>query len=308
LSSKIPNVPGVRHTFDLPVTPAVLPRTHTRDSQTIVRYASQPKGPLDGIRNEASRAEPIKKIRYTLSTVLFGGIFVLLFFMPDKTGGKQLASKVGGAAGFGLASGVSYMLASQPSSLQTAAESSSISTIRRVSTANTYADTDTNTYLRLHLGLLGFCVLGLGAFPGEAAFFRTAGPAMLAYCAMSCARLVGAVTAFRGWKAGITLRQEQAERQQQQQDEQQEQQESGNIRIPRSSPQLSLVQEVWKGTKETFRGFKVTNKKKALTYRNIFALVLMAMFSKFMDGMFNIRVRKHALSTDWSCNTETVHN
>jgi hypothetical protein len=264
LSSTIPNVGVVlRHTFHLPVTPAVLtPLTPTRVGQTIVRYASQPKGPFDGTPKKALRSEPIKT-RYALSTVLFGCIAVLLFFLPDKTGGKQLASKFGGAAGFGLASGISYILASPPSSLQTAVASSSSrsSTIRRVSTTNTYADTDTNTYLRLHLGLLGFCVLGFGAIPGEAAFCRTAGPAMVAYCAMSCARLVGAVTAFRGWKAGITLRQEQAQRQEQQQEEQQKQQESGGISITRSSPPLSLAQEVWKGTKETFLGFKVTNKK-----------------------------------------------
>jgi hypothetical protein len=119
---------------------------------------------------------------YNLSTVIFGFISVLLLLCPDKTLTKRLASKFGGAAGFGLASGASYILAG----------------------ANEHDQLTSDTYKRLNLGVLGFSVLGLAGVPGEAAFFTTAAPAMFTSLLMLVTRIVGALVAYQGWIRGIT--------------------------------------------------------------------------------------------------------
>jgi hypothetical protein len=118
---------------------------------------------------------------YNLSTVLFGFISILLLLSPDKTQTKQLASKIGGAAGFGLASGASYIL----------------------SGANEDDRLSSDTFKRLNLGVLGFSILGMACVPGEAAFFATATPAMVTSLSMLVTRIVGASVAYQGWTRGI---------------------------------------------------------------------------------------------------------
>ena len=120
---------------------------------------------------------------YNLSTVLFGFISILLLVCPDKTLTKRLASKIGGAAGFGLASGASYILAG----------------------ANQEDRLTSETYKRLNVGVFGFSVLGLAGVPGEAAFFPTAAPAMVTSLFMLVTRIVGASVAYQGWTRAVRV-------------------------------------------------------------------------------------------------------
>ena len=117
---------------------------------------------------------------YKLTTALFGVISVVLFALPDKTLTKKLASKWGGAAGFGLASYSSHILMG----------------------ANQNSRLSSDTYRRLNIGLLGFSCLGLVAVPGEAAFSPLATPAILTSFSMTIVRIVGAVVSYCGWKFG----------------------------------------------------------------------------------------------------------
>ena len=118
---------------------------------------------------------------YKLSSILFGCLAALIFLMPDKTLSKKIATKIGGAAGFGLAAGTNYILGG----------------------ANEQDRLDRDTYKRLNVGILGFSILGLAGVPGEAAFFPTATPAILTSLFMFAIRIVGAIVAYQGWNRGI---------------------------------------------------------------------------------------------------------
>jgi hypothetical protein len=119
---------------------------------------------------------------YKWTSALFGIMSVVLFCIPDKTLTKRLASKWGGAAGFGLAAYSSHILmgASQNNRLSS------------------------DTYKRCNLGILGFSVLGLAAVPGEAAFWPLATPAILTSVSMTCVKMVGAIVSYWGWKYGTS--------------------------------------------------------------------------------------------------------
>jgi hypothetical protein len=201
---------------------------------------------------------------YNLSTVLFGFISILLLLSPDRTMTKRLATKIGGAAGFGLASGASYMLSR-------AEEEQHDDDDQLVLT------TTSDTYKRLNLGVLGFSVLGLaGSIPGEAGFFRTAPPAMITALFMLVTRIVGAKVAYQGWTRGIVVT-------------------SNDVSNDVSNSTLSaspVVAALVEGMKSNIRGFRVKrqDKKKSLFYRNGMLLVMFGMFNNFMGAIFDIRV------------------
>jgi hypothetical protein len=185
---------------------------------------------------DSSAKETMAK-SYKLSTILFGLLSAWILFIPDATLGKKIASKVGGAAGFGMASGVSNILAG----------------------ANDRNHLQSDTYKRLNLGLLGFSVLGLAAFPGEAAYFNTARPAILTSLVMTVAKVFGAVVSYKGWILGIAKGQ-------------------------------TVKEELVQSIKDNFKGLKVQKKKYAGAYRNFLLLVFAGLFSTVMEGIFNMRV------------------
>ena len=180
---------------------------------------------------------------YKIARYLFGATAAILLVMPDRTMSVLLASKLGGAAGFGLAAGLSYILGT--------------------ATVSQHSHIGSDTHKRLNCGLLGFCVLGLVAVPGEAGFFRTAVPAMVLSALMFWIRIFGATVAWRGWRKGVSSA---------------------------TTPKL-IVDELVGGAKSNIRGLRVRDRKKALTYRNVVLLLSLGILSSFMDGLFNIRVR-----------------
>jgi len=184
---------------------------------------------------------------YEVSQYLFGAMGLLLLLMPDRTMTTLLASKCGGAAGYLLAAGLSYILAG----------------------ANEHGRLGSDTYKRLNIGLLGFCVLGLFALPGEAAFLPAFVPAVLLSGLTTSLKVYGAIVSYIGWRRGV-------------------EKEIG--RWPAFAPR-EMLDLLYEGSKETFKGLKVQDKKKALTYRNCLVIVCISMFSAFMEGLFNIRVR-----------------
>jgi len=119
--------------------------------------------------------------KYRSGKYLFGLLGALLLLMPDRTLRVLLASKVGGAAGFGLAAGLCHIL-------QGAAQHNRL---------------NSDTYKRLNLGLLSFSLLGLVAVPGEAGFLPTASSAMVLSAIMFVIRVYGAAVAWKGWRLGV---------------------------------------------------------------------------------------------------------
>lgn len=113
----------------------------------------------------------------------FGLISLVLFIMPDKTFTKHLASKWGGAGGFGIASYLFYLL-------QTSSTSNSV-------------EYD-NFLKRCQLGLAGFCALGLCSIPGEAAFFSTPVLAMIMSALITGTRLGGLMVSLRIWASNVS--------------------------------------------------------------------------------------------------------
>jgi hypothetical protein len=105
--------------------------------------------------------------------------------MPDKTHTVQLERKLGGACGFGLAAALSNILA--------------VASARNRLAQGAGVD----SYKKLNLGLVAFCVVGLFAVPGESAFTPLTIPATLLAGFMSMVRVLGGVTAYFGWRAGV---------------------------------------------------------------------------------------------------------
>ena len=117
--------------------------------------------------------------KYNTTSLLFMIVSVIIALMPDRT--VQLASKVGGAAGYGLASGVSRILAG----------------------ATNRNRLDSDTYKRLNMGLFGFSLVSLVAIPGEAAFLPTFGMAVLLLSCMQLVKGLGLTVANEGWRRGV---------------------------------------------------------------------------------------------------------
>lgn len=159
----------------------------------------------------------------------------------------------GAAAGFGVAAGVSYILKG----------------------AVDHDRLNSDTYKRLSVGLLGFCLLGMAAVPGEAAFVAVPGPAAVPVLFTVLVRLYGTALSFVGWKRGVIGVVN----------------GSGSDRknTKQGLPRI-MQQEFATGMLETVKGLHVRNAKKALTYRNCLLLVVAGMFSNFMEGVFNLRV------------------
>ena len=206
--------------------------------------------------------------------------------MPDKTGGKQLASKYGGAAGYGIAAGVMHMFQQKKqSNAQTITQSSS-STVEDVGEDDDGTtqeiidiDMDNSTYRRLHIGILGFCTLGLFTIPGEAGFFYTAFPSFITYIIMTITRLVGGYVSYTGYKKSNSSSSAAATAV--------EVSESTDTSLSSSS----VITKFSNFIGNTLRGLKVQNKKRALTYRNIVLIMMFNTFSKLMDIRFYARVR-----------------
>lgn len=103
--------------------------------------------------------------------------------MPDRTNTAQLASKVGGAAGYGLAAGTCYILAG----------------------ATSHDRLGSDTYKHLNLGLFGSSLLSIVAIPGEAAFHPSFGVAVLLVSFMGFVKGYGASVSYNGWRRGVDL-------------------------------------------------------------------------------------------------------
>jgi len=188
--------------------------------------------------------------RYKILRLVYAGLAATLFLMPDRTLTKKLATKLGGAAGFGVAAFIAWML----------------------SDASAQGKLSHATNKRLSTGLLGFSILGVPSVPGEAAFFTTAGPAIVLSAIMTVARIGGAIVAYSGWSICVMA-----------------QQSSG--RIPLMGPR-KLLNEITDGITTTFKSLKVRkeNRKRSLTYRNCLLLVSASMLSSLAEGIFYIRV------------------
>lgn len=119
--------------------------------------------------------------RFHIGSILFGLVSAILFTMPDRSKAVQLASKYGGAAGYGLAAGTCRLVAD-------AARNNRLSS---------------DTYKRLNIGLFGFCFISFFSIPGEAAFHPQFGPAILLMMVMTFLKVWGCNLAFDGWKTGV---------------------------------------------------------------------------------------------------------
>jgi hypothetical protein len=119
--------------------------------------------------------------KYNMCSILFGLVSLILATMPDRTNTVQLASKMGGAAGYGLAAGTSYILAG----------------------ATSHDRLGSDTYKRLNFGLLGSSLLSLVAIPGEAAFHPSFGVALLLTGFMEFVKGFGAIVSYNGWRRGV---------------------------------------------------------------------------------------------------------
>jgi len=198
--------------------------------------------------------------RYKLVSLVYASLGATLLFMPDKTLTKKLASKLGGAAGFGVAAGVSRMLLD----------------------ATTEGRLHSPTTKRLNVGLLGFSFLGLLSVPGEAAFLPTAGPAMILTAIMTSARMLGVLAAYSGWSMGVIANQ------------------TNGSRITLMNPRRAATEiyggaiSSFKNLK-----VRQETKKTTLTYRNCLLLVSASMFSSLMEGLFYVRVSFTIFTMRW---------
>jgi hypothetical protein len=129
--------------------------------------------------SDLRRNELIRK--YNTASILFGLVSLILAAMPDRTNTAQLASKVGGAAGYGLAAGTCYILAG----------------------ATSHDRLGSDTYKRLNVGLFGSSLLSLIAIPGEAAFHPSFGVAVLLLSFMGFVKGYGASVSYNGWRRGV---------------------------------------------------------------------------------------------------------
>lgn len=106
-------------------------------------------------------------------------------------------------------------------------------------------------------------VVGLFAIPGEAGFLPSAIGAMVLSVLLTVLRLYGAALAWKGWEHGVG-----------------------------DASSKGLWSEIVTGTKETMKGLRVQDQKKALTYRNLLVLIVIGAISSFFDGIFLLRYLK----------------
>jgi hypothetical protein len=139
-------------------------------------------GAVDG--NSRSSGN-LQTLAYVATSLAYAAIAAIIFLMPDKTHTVQLERKLGGACGFGLAAALSNILA--------------VASARNRLAQGAGVD----SYKKLNLGLVAFCVVGLFAVPGESAFTPLTIPATLLAGFMSMVRVLGGVTAYFGWRAGV---------------------------------------------------------------------------------------------------------
>lgn len=195
---------------------------------------------------------------YTIGSYAFGimGLFVLV--IPDRTFASLLASKLGGAAGLGVAAALCRILQN----------------------AHRHQRLASDTYKRLHLGLLVFSGIGLAALPGEGGFVDSVWLCRSLAGGLTIAKSIGVLIGSIGWYRGVA--------------------KDGALTV------RAGLDELWKGTKETLQGLRVQDAKKALTYRNYMLLVVFGAFSSFMEGLFYIRYRSafertmFEISLQWS--------
>jgi hypothetical protein len=121
-------------------------------------------------------------------------------------------------------------------------------------------------YKGAKFGLLGFCVFGLVALPGEADFWPQAAPAIVTAACLTTVRVFGAIIAYSVGYQGIIA--------------------SG----------VNPMRELWNRTKGNLRGLRVSDKKKSLFYRNTLLLILFGMVSNWMRGLSGLRVSFTVLS------------
>jgi len=179
---------------------------------------------------------------YRRGCYLFVSLAAILFLIPDRTATAQLATKFGGAAGYGMAGGLCHILAG----------------------ANDHDRLGSDTYTRLNIGLLGFCALGIMFVPAEAGFFFKATPAIIMSLVLTIAQGYGILLSFLGWKRGVDP--------------------AGTVGL-RQTPQ-NLVEELREGTKNTLRGLRVDNAKKALFLQELCVVGCFWYFLKHYGRLF----------------------
>lgn len=214
----------------------------------------------DDSTNENIAAEKRQHLTsgYFWGRYIFAAAAALILAMPDRTMTTLLATKLGGSAGFALAAGLCHIL----------------------HVAATHDRLSSDTYKRLNVGLLGFCVLGLTAVPGEAAFMNSAEHALVVSIFLTAVKSFGVFLSLSGWRYGVF--------------------NSGVVTTKR------MLRELANGTKESLKGLRVQDNKKALTYRNCLVLVCIGILSSFMEGLFSIRYQKEftrtwfEISLQWS--------
>jgi hypothetical protein len=181
---------------------------------------------------------------------------VVILIIPDQTMTTLLATKLGGSAGFAIAAGLCHILR----------------------TANIQNRLRSDTYKRLNLGLFGFCLIGLSAIPGEAAFFTSLLATRIVAGMLTLLKLYGTGLAWNGWKRGVTTT-------------------ATNTTTSKFSAN-EIFLELAQGVQSTIKGLKVESTKKALTYRNCLLLLFGGILSSFMEGLFNMRYQKE-FSRTW---------
>lgn len=179
---------------------------------------------------------------YGAAHKLYTAVAILLFIMPDRTATTRLASKWGGVAGYALAASACRML-------------------QKATRAGRLAS---DTYKRLNVGLMGFC-LTFWAMPAEAGFLIEPASVHLMTLILSASKAFGFVLALTGWQYGVDKEGE------------------------RFLKPGELLNEFVSGCTSTFKGLRVKNAKKALAYRNCLIIVLIGLISSLFEGIFDVR-------------------
>lgn len=155
------------------------PGSHLKEfhQSNLIRMNTSSKSSVSSPEERSSPQDSSLDKLYKVSKWAFGLVSLLLFVIPDSTSTKKLASKWGGAGGFGIAAFVLHILSkdTMPGSV--------------------------DFVKRCHLGLLGFSFLGILSVPGEAGFWPHGPivPALLTSSLMTVTRLLGIWVALKGW-------------------------------------------------------------------------------------------------------------
>jgi len=142
---------------------------------------------------------------YRISAMLHLLSSLTIFIMPNRMEPTLLhrypASKVGGATGFALAAGISYILGNggDPRSRDGRIPLGSSGTDTDIDTYPESSSNETTTNKKLHFGIMMFSFIGMLAVPGEASFHPSFQGAMGVFGIMSLARFMSAWVGFKGW-------------------------------------------------------------------------------------------------------------